>query len=230
MTDDGSTRPKITALICTLNEAENLPHVLPRIPNWVDEVLLVDGHSTDDTISVAQRLRPDIRILQQPGTGKGVAFRYGVEQAQGDIIVTLDADGETDPAEMSGFIQPLLQSYDFAKGSRFATGWRRKPFHRILGNWLIVTVFNFLYGTKYTDLCSGYNAFRKSIVSQVNLWSDEGWNYEPLIISRAHKAGLLIVEIPQTMHGRLSGKSRLPNWRQGLTAIRTVTRERFRRL
>ncbi len=222
-------RLSITALICALNEEESLPHVLPRIPDWVDEVLLVDGHSTDRTVEVAKELRPNIRVLSQPGRGKGEALRYGVEQASGDIIVTLDADGETDPEEVTNFVHPLLQGCDFAKGSRFASGWRHKPFHRIFGNWLIVTVFNILYRTKYTDLCSGYNAFWRSITQRVNLWSDEGWNYEPLLICRLHKAGLKVMEVPQSMRGRLSGRSRLPNWEQGFTAIRTVVRERFRR-
>jgi glycosyltransferase involved in cell wall biosynthesis len=222
-------RLSITALVCTLNEEESLPHVLPRIPDWVDEVLLVDGHSTDRTVEIAKRLKPDIRVVSQPGKGKGDALRYGVRQATGDIIVTLDGDGETDPEEIDRFIQPLLQGYDFAKGSRFVSGWHSKPLHRIFGNWLIVATFNILYGTRYTDLCSGYNAFWKNIVDQVNLWSEDEWNYEPLLISRIHKAALKVIEIPQRPGRRLSGRSKLPNWKQGFTAIKTVVRERFRR-
>ena len=111
--------PPITAVVCTLNEAPNLIHVLPRIPSYVDEVLLVDGHSTDGTVEIARTLRPDIRVLYQEGNGKGEAMRYGMEQATGDIIVTLDADGETDPQEMAKFIEPLLQGYDFDEGLAF---------------------------------------------------------------------------------------------------------------
>ena len=70
-------RLKITVLICTLNEEGGLPHVLPKIPTWVDEVLLVDGYSTDNTVEVAVQLHPDIRVLYQPGKGKGDALRYG---------------------------------------------------------------------------------------------------------------------------------------------------------
>ena len=103
----------ITALICTLNEVESLPRVLPRIPNWVDEVLLVDGHSTDNTVALARELRPDVRVVTQPGRGKGDALKYGVRKARGDIVVTLDADGETDPEDMLRFVEPLLNEYDF---------------------------------------------------------------------------------------------------------------------
>jgi glycosyltransferase involved in cell wall biosynthesis len=91
---------KTTVLICTLNEEKNLPHVLPRIPQWVDEVLLIDGHSTDQTVEVAKKLRQDIRVLYQPGKGKGDALKYGIQHASGDIIITLDADGATDPCEI----------------------------------------------------------------------------------------------------------------------------------
>ena len=80
--------PKVTALICTLNEENNLPHVLPKIPDWVDEVLLVDGHSADATVAVARKLCPAINILYQPGRGKGDALKYGIGNATGDSAVT----------------------------------------------------------------------------------------------------------------------------------------------
>ena len=114
-----SDKPRITTLICALNEGENLKHVLPKIPNWVDEVLLVDGHSTDNTIETAKSILPDIKVVIQPGEGKGDALKYGIEHSTGDIIVTLDADGATDPAEMEHFIKPLFKGYDYVKGSRF---------------------------------------------------------------------------------------------------------------
>ena len=165
-----SQLPTITVIICTLNEAENLPHVLPRIPDWVHEVILVDGHSTDDTVEVARRLRPDIKVLYQPGRGKGDALRHGIEHATGDIIVTLDADGATPPEEMPRFIEPLLAGYDFAKGARFIRGSTEgKPKHRILGNFIITLTFDLLFFKRYTDLCSGYNAFWKKAIEKETL-------------------------------------------------------------
>ena len=99
----------VSVVIPTLNEEENLPHVLPRIPVWVNEVLLVDGHSTDGTVEVARRLRPDIRIIRQEGRGKGAALRTGFAVATGDIVVTLDADCSTDPAEIPAFVEHLRE-------------------------------------------------------------------------------------------------------------------------
>ena len=220
---------RVTALICTRDEAENLPHVLPLIPDFIDEVLMIDGHSIDETVAVARRLRPDIRALQQPGTGKGVALRYGVEQATGDIIVTLDADGETDPHELPRFLDALLAGGDFIKGSRFRDGWGNKPPHRVFGNWVIARTCNLLYGTRFTDVCCGYNAFWRRMTDEVDIWAADGWNYEPLIVARLLRAGRDVRELGYPYQGRLSGDSKLPNWRQGLGAVWVLARERVRR-
>ncbi len=225
----GSGEWLVTALICTCNEAENLPHVLPLIPPCVDEILVIDGHSTDETVAVARRLRPGIRILQQPGTGKGAALRYGVEQASGDIIVTLDADGETNPLELPHFLDALLAGADFIKGSRFQEGWISKPPHRIFGNWVIAKTCNLLYGTRFTDVCCGYNAFWRRVPGEVDLWAADDWNYEPLLVARLLRAGRAVRELGYRYRGRLSGNSKLPDWRQGLRAVWVLARERFRR-
>ena len=97
--------PPVSVIICTLNEEPNLPLVLPKIPDWVDEIILVDGHSTDATIKVAKKIRPDIKILCQPGNGKGDALKCGIAAATGEIIVTLDADGETPPEDIGSLYQ-----------------------------------------------------------------------------------------------------------------------------
>lgn len=218
----------ITALICTLNEAESLPHILPTIPDWVDEVLLVDGHSTDNTVAVAKQLRPKTRVVYQPGRGKGDALRHGIEQANGDIVVTLDADGTTDPADMPRFIEPLLNGYDFVKGSRFRLGLpANKPRHRILGNWIIAMTFNLLFFRTYTDLCSGYNAFWNKALDKVDL-SGAQFEDEPLINVRVGKARLKVKEVGHIDRGRIGGDSKAPSWRQGFGSIETIMRERFR--
>ena len=113
---------RVSVIIPALNEAENLPHVLPLIPPWVHELILVDGGSVDGTVSVAREIYPAVRIVQQRGRGKGSALRTGFEAATGDIIVMLDADGSTDPREIPIFVAALEAGADFAKGSRFLLG------------------------------------------------------------------------------------------------------------
>jgi glycosyltransferase involved in cell wall biosynthesis len=229
MTNPDNPAPKITVIICTLNEEESLPHVLPKIPQWVDEVLLVDGHSTDDTVELAKKLRPDVHIIYQPGKGKGDALKHGIKHASGDIIVTLDADGATDPEEMPKFIKPLLNGYDFAKGSRFIRGKvKNKPRHRVLGNLIIALTFDLLFFKTYTDLCSGYNSFWKKAMEKVNIDSPDGFENEPLITARVVKTGLKVKEVGHADRGRIKGYSKAPAWRDGFRDIKTIIRERFR--
>jgi glycosyltransferase involved in cell wall biosynthesis len=222
-------RVSITALICTLNEEESLPHVLPRIPNWTDEVLLVDGHSTDNTVAVAKELRPDIRVLRQPGRGKGAALQYGVEQASGDIIVTVDADGSTDPADMSRFITPLLEGCDFVKGTRFRNGLPANKPWRIAGNLVLTLVFDLLFLRRFTDICSGYNAFWKETARVMKLGQMNSSVQEPLVLANIVKAGLRIAEVPHTDRGRVRGHSKMSNWSRAIRVIVALLKERFTR-
>jgi glycosyltransferase involved in cell wall biosynthesis len=226
----------VTALICTLNEAENLPHVLPEIPEWVDEILIVDGHSTDDTVKVIMDLCPRAKIVIQPGKGKAEAIKLGVQQATGDIIAMLDADGETPPAEMENFIKPLLEGYDLTKGTRlFKKLPPRMPIYRWFGNKVLAITCNVLYGTRFTDVCSGYNVFWKKHFLGLTLSygiDEVGCSMEQQMIVKMAKAGMKIKEVPHTSKGRISGSSVISGFRlalkQGFTDWFIIMSERFR--
>ncbi|ORT52324.1 glycosyltransferase family 2 protein, partial [Frankia sp. KB5] len=111
--------PSVSVVIPALNEARNLREVFGRLP--VDaEIILVDGNSTDDTVRLARELRPDVVVVRQTRYGKGNAMACGFAVASGDIVVTLDADGSADPAEIPSFVAALVQGADFVKGTRFA--------------------------------------------------------------------------------------------------------------
>jgi hypothetical protein len=100
------------------------------------------------------------------------------------------------PEEMPKFIEPLLNGYDFAKGSHLSYGRPPKmPWHHWLGNYLIVNACNILYRTRFTDLCCGYNALWRETLLKANPWAKDGWNYEPQITARVLKRRLKIVEV-----------------------------------
>lgn len=220
--------PPVTVLICALNEEQNLPHVLPRVPAWVDEILLIDGNSTDRTVEVAKQLRPDIKVLLQPDKGKGNALRYGIQQARGDIIVTLDADGETNPEDIPRFIEPLLDGYDFAKGSRFIDGRPpNMPWYRWFGNRVLTATSNLLHGTKYTDICSGYNAYWRSAFLRLKL-TYNGFEMEQETLVKIKKAGSKVIEVYHYDAGRLGNTSKVSVLKQGLVDLIVIIRERFR--
>lgn len=162
--------PSVSVVIPALNEARNLEIVLPTIPADY-EVVLVDGHSVDDTVAVTRRLRPSARIIEQTRRGKGNALVCGYEEASGDIIVMFDADYSADPAEIPRFVQALVDGADFAKGSRRLPGGGSHDITliRSLGNIGLNALSNLLLGRRYTDLCYGYNAFWRDIVPTLDL-------------------------------------------------------------
>jgi len=222
-------QPRISVIVPAMNEARNLPHVLPRIPEWVHEVLLVDGNSTDDTIDVARSLWPDIRVVQQQGRGKGAALRTGFAEATGDIIVMLDADGSTDPAEIPVFVGALLAGADFVKGSRFIQGGGTADmsFHRQMGNWFFVIASRMLFGGHYSDICYGYNAFFASVLPHLDLDGD-GFEIETMMNLRALRVGFKVVEVPSFEADRIYGESNLRAIPDGWRVLKTMIKERFK--
>jgi glycosyltransferase involved in cell wall biosynthesis len=218
--------PSVSVVIPAKNEARNLEHVFGTIPEWVDEVVLVDGHSSDDTVAVAQKLNPDVRIVHQEGRGKGDALQVGFEAAKGEIIVMMDADGSTDGGEIPRFVAALTTGADFAKGSRFASGGGSDDitFSRQLGNRILSLLVNGLFGTRYTDLCYGYNAFWAKHLSKLDLDCD-GFEIETVMNVRAAKVGLTIQEIPSYEYLRLHGMSNLRVVRDGIRIAKFIVRE-----
>ncbi len=221
-------RPTVTVLVPARNEEKNLPHVLPRIPYNVDQLLLVDGLSTDRTNDLARELRPEILIVKQDGKGKGNAIKCGIQAATSDIIVMLDADGSMNPEEIPSFIQPLLDGYDFVKGSRFMRGGGTDDMEQVrkLGNRVFVILLNILFRGRSTDLCYGYLAFKREAINRFEIESD-GFEIETELNVKALKEGLKVAEVPSFEEKRLTGASNLKAFRDGKRIIRTLFKLRF---
>jgi len=218
------------ALRSTASGARNLPTVLGSLPPWVNEVVLVDGRSADDTIAVARGCRPDIKVVAQQGTGKGDALLAGFRACTGDIIVMIDGDGSTDGGEMVRFVGALVTGADYAKGSRFASsgGSDDITLSRRLGNGVLSGLVNLLFGTQYTDLCYGYNAFWSEHLPALDLDCD-GFEIETLMNIRAAKAGLQVQEIPSHERPRMHGESNLRVFLDGWRILKVIAAEAFAR-
>ena len=169
---------RVSVVVPTLNEAENLPLVFDRMPpEGLFEVILVDGASLDGTIETARRLLPDVHVVHQTRSGKGNALACGFAASRGDIIVMLDADGSADPQEIPRFVDALLDGADFAKGSRRLEGGGSADITRIrsLGNRFLSLLVNRIFESDYTDLCYGYNAFWAALPARERSWWDCEW-------------------------------------------------------
>jgi glycosyltransferase involved in cell wall biosynthesis len=237
-----STSPTVTIVVPAKNEAANLREVLPLLPP-VHEVLLVDGHSVDDTIEVARHTLPSIRVVQQTRRGKGNALACGFLAATGDIIVMFDADGSADPAEIPAYLKALTDGADFAKGSRFAPGGGSDDITviRRLGNAGLHLIANVAFGTRFSDLCYGYNAFWRDLLPILDLpsvdapapadgsmiWGD-GFEIETVLNCRMAAAGVKIAEVPSTELRRIHGETNLRTFADGSRVLRTIMAERRR--
>jgi glycosyltransferase involved in cell wall biosynthesis len=230
--------PRVSVIVPTFNEAENLPYVFERMPLDVYEVIVVDGNSTDGTVEQAEYLWPGVRIVKQSRSGKGNALACGFRAAGGDIVVTVDADGSADPGEIPRFVAALVAGADYAKGTRFGDGGGTvdiTPIRR-LGNRVLNGLVNALYDVAHTDLCYGYNAIWRRHVDVFGLdpdapappgggrlWGD-GFEIETLMTLRALQAKLTVAEVPSFERPRLHGASNLNAATDGLRVLRTIGR------
>jgi glycosyltransferase involved in cell wall biosynthesis len=219
---------RISVLIPCLNEADNLPYVLTSMPEWVHEVVIIDDHCTDDTVAVAREVMPRaVIVANERPPGKGNALRTGMEAASGDILVQLDADCSEDPAEINAFVGALLTGADYAKGSRFLEGGGTSdmPALRKWGNWALTLIVRMLFrGTKFTDLCYGYNAYWAHVAPI--LLDAEGFEIETVMNLRAVRAGLRIAEVPSFEAERIHGDGKLATFPDGWRVLKAILRER----
>lgn len=218
----------ISVVIPAKNEARNIAWVLQRMPSYVDEVIVVDGLSTDGTLEVAKMIAPDVVVIHEMTPGKGAAVRAGMEVARGDYMVLLDADGSMDPREIDRFINQLDAGFDLVKGSRCMAGggtdditWLRHA-----GNAALLALANVLYGTRFSELCYGYMALRRAALQRLHL-DASGFEIETQIVARAIRRGLRIKEVPSWEHARRTGVSNLHPLRDGSRVLGTMLRERF---
>lgn len=231
-------RPTVSVVLPVRNEARNLTYVAQRMPP-VDEIVVIDGGSVDGTADVARRLWPNATVIEQTRAGKGNALACGFLAATSDIVVMIDGDGSTDPAEIPLFVEALTAGADLAKGSRFSSGGGSNDIthFRRMGNKALNRLVNLLFRTEFSDLCYGYNAFWRRNLGCLELpptdtaepqWGD-GFEIETVINVRAARSGWLIHEVGSFEGKRIYGRSNLNAVTDGLRVLRTISRERRER-
>ncbi|TRZ98211.1 MAG: glycosyltransferase family 2 protein [Nitrospiraceae bacterium] len=231
---------KLSIVIPSYNEEATIEAIVRRV-QAVDlgpvekEIIVVNDGSTDSTAGRLKGL-PGIRhISHKRNAGKGAALTTGFQAATGDIVLIQDADLEYDPDDYPAVIRPIVEGHsDVVMGSRFLYerpvffGKRRSPyFTHYIGNLLIVTVTNLLYGKRFTDYEGCYKAFRRTVVTATPVKA-KGFEFDNELICKLMRKGTRIVEVPIHYTPRSYESGKKITWRHGVTMLWTIIRWRVR--
>lgn len=230
---------KVTLLALTLNEIDGVKAIFPRLPReCFDQILVLDGGSTDGTVEWARE--QGYTVYQQQRRGIRFAYLEALSLIEGDIIVSLSPDGNCDPAVIPRLLAKIRQGYDLVIGSRYLDGARSEDDDLItgFGNWLFTRTVNWLYGARYSDVMVIYRAFTKSLIYELALDQETSYtlperlfgtiiSWEPLMSVRAAKHGKRIGEVAAGEPPRIGGQRKLQIFRWGAAYYFQIWKERF---
>ncbi len=204
--------PKITVVLPIKDEAANAERIVGQVKPYADEVLVVDGHSRDQSREIAERA--GARVILDHGKGKGDAIRTAIQEATGDILVFLDADGSHDPRDVPNLVRPILEGHaDHASGSRMLGGSDELhstiyEFIRLVGNQIITLGINYRFNVRLTDCENGFRAIRADVARKLDLRENIATIEQEMIIKTIRK-GYRLVEVPTHEYRREHGESKI---------------------
>lgn len=243
--------PKLSVLIPLYNEKATLKELLRRVQaSPVDkEIILIDDFSTDGSREVIRQevegRVPNVKVVyHEKNRGKGAAIRSGLKEATGEIVIIQDADLEYDPADFVTMCKPFEDQnvqvvygtrFKYFSKSHFLKLWIQNLFgakheikqpHLFFGIQFLNLLANILYRAGITDEATCYKAFRRDVISSLNLRCT-GFEFCPEVTAKVRKAGHRIVEVPISYHPRTQAEGKKLNWRHGFQAIATLIKYRF---
>jgi len=218
---------KTTLLVLTLNEIDGMKAIMPRIrPEWCDQIIVVDGGSTDGTVEWARA--HGYTVHSQVRRGIRYAYFEVVNMIEGDVVVSFSPDGNCVPEAIPALIAKMRDGHDLVIGSRYFGPARSDDDDLVtaFGNWLFTKTVNILHGARYTDVMVIFRAFRTSLIGELDLMDEGGYripeklfgtiiSWEPLMSVRAAKCGMRIAEIAADEPARIGGERKLQIWRWG---------------
>jgi glycosyltransferase involved in cell wall biosynthesis len=220
-------RSTVTLLVPTLNEIVGMKAIMPQIKRqWVDQILILDGGSTDGTIEWARDNDYEVYVQKQPGIRQG--YMEILPRIEGDIILTFSPDGNSIPELIPALLDKMEEGYDMVIASRYLGSARSQDddWLTAFGNWLFTKTVNLLHGGDYTDVMVIYRAYRKQLIRDLELDQDRWYrtpenlfrcriSWEPMLSARAARRRLKVTEIPGDEPARIGGERKLRIWRWG---------------
>jgi glycosyltransferase involved in cell wall biosynthesis len=229
---------RLSIIIPVFNEKDNILNVLEKVKNsdslqCSKEIIVVDDFSTDGTKEILSDLKDSsIKIFfHQKNQGKGAAIRYGLRHATGEIILIQDADMEYDPKEYPKLLKPIINDQEIiVYGSRFES--IKKNLNKMyklhfFGNVFLTLMTNILYGSKISDMETGYKVFKKDVISSINLRATR-FDFEPEITAKILKKGYKIFEVQIDFIGRKFSEGKKITWKDGIKALFYLLKYRFK--
>ncbi len=220
-----SERPKTTLLLPTLNEIEAVRVILPQIrKGWVDEIIVIDGGSTDGTVEFMRE--HGLYVHSQSQRGYGVGMLQGMHKARGDIVVEFTPDGNAIPADIPRIIDKMNEGYDLVIASRYLGDARSDDDDWLTakGNWLFTKIVNLLFGARYTDVLVGFRAYRRNAALGLN-FDAPGLSWPCQSSIRFARKGLRVGEIPAREPPRIGGTRKMRPFKTGLEICRLIMRD-----
>lgn len=195
-------KPRVVAVIPCYNTASHIAEVVTKVLPYIDQVIVVDDGSTDDTANVARKAGAQV-ISHDRNIGYGGAIKTGFREAQingNDIIVTIDGDGQNNPNEIPSLLEPILErEADLVIGSRFLSNDHNMPSYRNFGIRVITWLWNVFSKTKVSDSQSGFRAYNKTLFKDLTL-SENGMSVSIEILEKARRKGVTITGVPISCH------------------------------
>jgi len=228
---------RVALILATWNEIDGMLAILPRINRkWVDEILVIDGGSTDGTIEFAEK--NGLRVLRQNVKGLRHAYIEAVNTVDSDIVILFSPDGNSVPEIIPELVSKAKDGYDMVIVSRYVCGAKSydDDFITGFGNKMFTFLINTLFRASYTDVLVIFRAIRKDLFSQLDIDKDlsvlEKMFYhrggaEPLLCIRAAKRKLKCVDIPGDEPARIGGERKLQVIKTGLSLLFMILRELF---
>lgn len=217
---------RITVIIPCLNEEQGVEQVLEQMPDYVDETIVVDNGSTDQTAQVAKSF--GAKVIREDVRGYGRAYKKGFANATGDIIITLDGD-HSYPVDALSYLLSAFEhlGVDFLNASRFPVrDAQSMSFKHRFGNWVLSVTTSLLFFRWVRDSQSGMWVFRRSILDKIRLESDSMPFSEEIKVEAIKHPQIKFDEIPVMYSSRL-GEIKLQPYRDGIRNLAYLFRKRF---